>query len=68
MNNSNRVKIHIVSSEQRPDIPAESSKCELPECDEKQWEMGFGLEGGGYGFYIYCNECGKIVSKTQCEE
>lgn len=30
-------------------------------------EVGFGLAGGGYGAYLYCEKCGKIIHKTQVD-
>lgn len=32
--------------------------CEAPVID------GFGLAGGGFGVYNYCDKCGKILTKT----
>jgi transcription elongation factor Elf1 len=36
-------------------------KC--PTCGQET-HVGFGLAGGGYGSYVYCDDCG-IISKTQ---
>jgi transcription elongation factor Elf1 len=41
-----------------------SDKC--PTCG-KETQVGFGLAGGGYGAYVYCEDCG-IISKTQENE
>lgn len=38
-----------------------SSQC--PNCKSKDYEMGYGLAGGGFGPYKVCNECGEIYDK-----
>lgn len=58
------IQIHIDSSEQH--VP-ETGPDECPEC-KVQAESGFGLAGGGYGVYMYCPQCYKILSKTQVDE
>jgi len=32
--------------------------------DDSDLGEGFGLAGGGYGAYTYCQECGAILAKT----
>ena len=52
----------------------EYTGCEKPDCEwkdadceHKNLNSGFGLAGGGYGVYMYCTDCGFIVSKTQTD-
>jgi hypothetical protein len=42
--------------------------CWRDDCPAPDFREGFGLAGGGYGVYEYCEICGHIVSKTQVEE
>jgi hypothetical protein len=42
--------------------------CGRDDCPAPDFQTGFGLAGGGYGVYEYCETCGHIVSKTQAEE
>lgn len=35
------------------------------DCKHPNTNMGFGLAGGGYGAYEYCEDCGMILHKTQ---
>ncbi len=57
--------IHIDYLEQHPDIPEQGpDKC--PKCNVEA-ECGYGMAGGGVGVYIYCPNCGQILSKTQTE-
>jgi hypothetical protein len=37
------------------------------DCEHENTTMGFGLAGGGYGPYEYCEDCGSIIHKTQEE-
>ena len=41
----------------------EPPKC--PECGSEKIEAGFGLAGGGYGAYMYCEDCHAIFDKVQ---
>lgn len=46
--------------------PKEPEECKLEGCPgEEGWEPGYGLAGGGMGFYLYCAKCERVVSKTQ---
>lgn len=41
-------------------------KEECPNCKKMvEFEVGFGLAGGGYGAYNFCPECYFIVDKSQ---
>lgn len=44
---------------------SEDEKC--PHCGGKT-EVGFGLAGGGYGPYTYCERCQCVTSKSACED
>lgn len=35
-----------------------------PDCSEPL-KPGFGLAGGGYGAYVYCERCGILFGKVQ---
>ena len=39
--------------------------CGRTDCPAPDFETGFGLAGGGFGAYEYCDACGTIVSKVQ---
>lgn len=38
-------------------------KC--PKCGSEKTDAGFGLAGGGYGVYMYCEDCHAIFDKVQ---
>ncbi len=38
-----------------------------PKCESDDTDVGFGLAGGGYGAYCYCNRCGNVFNKVQEE-
>lgn len=62
MGDSSKISIHIDEAKKRDDLPdlgASRLKC----CDNPDITMGFGLAGGGFGPYEYCQNCGKIVAK-----
>ena len=40
-------------------------KCSRSDCPGPEFEMGYGLAGGGIGVYEFCDVCERIVSKTQ---
>lgn len=40
-----------------------------PRCGQHdQAEEGFGLAGGGFGPYLWCDRCGGVVAKTDDDE
>jgi hypothetical protein len=59
--------VHIDSTEQHPDVPERAPET-CPKCGGREFEVSFGLAGGGYGVYEYCVGCGTIVSKMQVED
>lgn len=59
--------IHISTADKRDGIPAigEGRPCNQQGCPGPDgWESGFGLAGGGYGPYTYCEKCGEITEKN----
>jgi hypothetical protein len=62
--------VHMAQSEKDNRLPEMGSAkpCVRGECPAPNFEAGFGLAGGGYGVYEYCNVCGEIVSKTQVND
>jgi hypothetical protein len=57
------IVIHISPAHKREDLP-ELNDDACPKC-KGPTEMGFGLAGGGYGAYTYCEACNEVVSKTE---
>jgi hypothetical protein len=53
-------------SNKREGLP-EYSDGPCPKCGGKT-QTGFGLAGGGYGVYAFCDSCGEVVSKTLEED
>lgn len=65
MSDEPKITIHIDASEKRQEIPEyEQGKI----CCGEPAQDGFGLAGGGFGVYNYCDKCGKIVSKSLFQE
>lgn len=56
----------ISSNEVRSDIPTVAPEC-CPQCGGGL-ATGFGLAGGGFGPYTFCEVCAKVTSKTNIEE
>ena len=47
-------------------VPKEEYCC--PTCKGTDIDGGFGLAGGGYGTYSYCNRCKKVFDKVLCDD
>ena len=62
--------VHIDAAEKRPELPdmGKAVACGRADCPAPEFATGFGLAGGGYGVYEYCDTCGKVVSKTEVSE
>lgn len=60
--------IHIEFGTKRDGIPemGDAKPCGRDGCPAPDFELGFGLAGGGYGAYEFCSTCERIVSKTEC--
>lgn len=64
---SDQIEIHIDPSDKRDGLPdcGDGKSCERKDCPgPRGWQSGFGLAGGGYGVYSYCDICERIVEKT----
>ena len=57
--------VHISRSKIYKDIPQEQFQF-CPKCG-KECEQGFGMAGGGFGVYSYCEDHG-IVGKIEIKE
>lgn len=57
---------HLDMAEKNEDLPdvGAAKRC----CDNPKREMGYGMAGGGMGVYEYCDNCGKVVSKTEDQD
>lgn len=63
--------IRITPTEKRDGIPnmGEGRPCDQQGCPGPEgWQCGFGLAGGGYGAYSFCEKCERITEKTCYEE
>jgi uncharacterized protein (UPF0212 family) len=61
------ISIHIDGSDKRKDIPDITGQTHCPACNS-ELQSGFGLAGGGYGVYMYCEKCERVVEKTFVDE
>lgn len=49
-----------------PTMEDAPDKCEDSDCPGiKNWRIGYGLAGGGFGSYYFCEKCEKVIAKTQ---
>lgn len=48
-----------------PIPPMSEAPKACPGCGSEDMEPGFGLMGGGYGAYLACNNCSRVVAKDQ---
>ena len=61
-----KITIHMDYNKVREDIsPVQLEKC--PHCGGPLID-GFGLAGGGYGIYQYCEPCERVVFKLDVGE
>jgi len=60
-------RIHIDSSTIRKGIPEYLQDMPCPKCGKPATD-GFGLAGGGFGIYNYCEDCGEVVSKSLVDD
>ena len=71
MNGAPKIVGFIDSSTKREGLPKVGSeqKCDRKDCPGPEgFERGFGLAGGGYGVYSFCETCGRVVAKTLVED
>lgn len=60
--------MNIDLADQEPDVPHPKDRkpCENPDCNpSSDWDVGYGLAGGGMGIYTHCKRCEKIIDKVQ---
>jgi hypothetical protein len=69
-NETTQPMIYIAAGEKREGLPecGDAKPCGKPGCPAPRFEMGFGLAGGGYGPYEFCDVCDEIVSKTEVHD
>jgi hypothetical protein len=67
---TDELTIHIDQAHKREELPemGRSVKCDRSDCPHPIFTSGYGLAGGGFGMYEYCEKCEKIVSKTETGE
>ena len=66
----NEPMIRIDAAEKREGLPemGKAKACGRVDCPAPNFETGFGLAGGGYGVYEYCEVCGNVVSKSEIND
>lgn len=67
-NDTTQVQIHIDESKIRKGIPSHDPRIRCKKHPKYPPEDGFGLAGGGYGVYTYCQICGDVLSKSEISE
>jgi len=63
---SDEINVILCGCSNKKPLP-ETAPDKCPDCGCKETEGGYGLAGGGIGFYESCLNCGKIVSKIEDE-
>jgi len=66
MTDKNGVSLHIDFSEIDEKIPPISEQTHCDKCGH-ELQYGFGLAGGGYGTYLYCEEHGIVAKDNESE-
>lgn len=67
MSNEKEVYVHIAKSEVRKDMIGVDNNGRCARC-HGELESGFGLAGGSFGVYLYCDKCGEVVQKTEIHD
>lgn len=57
---------HLDAANKRKELPEFQDRLDCPHCG-CETHTGFGLAGGGFGVYNYCDICEEVVAKT-CED
>ncbi len=58
-----KITMHVDAASKREDLPDMGSHDACPTC-QGPLQIGFGMAGGGYGVYTYCEACSEVTSKT----
>lgn len=61
------ITVHIDAAKKRDELPEVGEHDACPQCGG-ELQTGFGLAGGGFGVYTYCEACGVVTSKTESDE
>lgn len=64
---TNKATFHIDFSTVREGIPPIKDQTHCDQCGA-ELEFGFGLAGGGYGTYLYCDEHGIVAKDNEDED
>ena len=59
-----KIHAHIDAAKKRAELPEYSQDAPCPTCGGVT-ETGFGLAGGGFGIYCFCQKCGVVTSKSE---
>lgn len=59
--------VHLEPAQKRDELPEYDQAMLCPKCGGET-ETGFGMAGGGYGIYSFCEACGNVVSKSETPE
>jgi hypothetical protein len=62
-----KITFHIDAATKRKDLPDMGSHEVCPTC-HGPLQTGFGLAGGGFGVYTYCEACARVTSKSEVDE
>lgn len=64
---TDKAHVHIDASHKRDALPEYSQDERCPHCGGMT-ESGFGLAGGGFGVYSFCQSCQVVTSKSETPE
>lgn len=64
MTTEGKTTVLVDSSRVREDVQGFDQGVKCPDHPGGSVETGFGLAGGGFGPYTYCNECGRVLTKA----
>lgn len=62
---SPRFHFHLTPRHKRPGIPSIADAKPCPDHPGVEPGIGFGMAGGGYGTYMHCEVCGRILGKDE---
>lgn len=64
---TDKLVVHVDPIDKREGMPEVDQGGRCPHCGGPTVD-GFGLAGGGFGVYTYCEACERVVSKTLMDE